>query len=134
LRPGPNGQFEEIHLSARLRRQKLDGVSWRYSDNVISLLARLGEHGQLEAMSLLGDAYGHGNGVTQDDRLALKWYQKAAAAGDAQAMYNAGLMYESGKGAPRDLKQARDWYQKSADAGNESARERLAELNRAGGQ
>jgi TPR repeat protein len=43
-------------------------------------------------------------------------------------------MYESGKGAPRDLKQARDWYQKSADAGNESARERLAELNRAGGQ
>ena len=53
-----------------------------------------------------GGTYGGGNAdaaaapdcVQQDFAEALKWYQEAAAAGNAGAEYNLGVMYEQGDG------------------------------------
>ena len=40
-----------------------------------------------KAMTNLGVLYEDGHGVPQDYQTAKKWFEKAAAAGDAEAMY-----------------------------------------------
>ena len=60
---------------------------------------------------------------------ARRWYEKAAAAGNASAMNNLGTLYDGGRGVRQDYAEARRWYEKAA-AGNENARKRLTELNR----
>ena len=49
---------------------------------------------------------------------ALKWYQKAAEAGDAVGMTDLAVLYSDGKGVTQDPAKALEWFQKSADAGN----------------
>ena len=44
--------------------------------------------------------YDNGNGVTQDDEEAVKWYRLAADQGNARAQFTLGLMYSSGEGVP----------------------------------
>jgi uncharacterized protein len=47
----------------------------------------------------LGNTYATGDGVPQDDAVAVYWYREAADQGDAKAQYNLGVMYENGRGA-----------------------------------
>jgi TPR repeat protein len=65
----------------------------------------------------LGVLYEHGQGVEQDYKRARRWYEKAAACGDASAMYNLGLLYANGRGVEQDYEQARRWYEKAVKAG-----------------
>ena len=51
----------------------------------------------------------------------MKWYKKAADAGNANAMNNIGIMYNNGAGITQDYKNAMKWYKKAADAGNANA-------------
>ena len=53
-----------------------------------------------------------------DDEQAVRWYRKAADAGDANGMYNHGVMYANGRGVAKDEAQAVHWYRKAADAGH----------------
>jgi hypothetical protein len=76
----------------------------------------------------MGWMYQHGNGVSQDDTEAMKWYRKAADAGNATAMYNIGWLYENGKGVSRDYTKAKKWYRKAADAGDSDAAIELKRL------
>ena len=69
----------------------------------------------------LGLMYHNGQGVTQDDRQAVKWWQKAAEQGNAGAQYNLGLMYKKGQGVAQDYRQAAKWYQKAAEQGDVDA-------------
>jgi TPR repeat protein len=59
---------------------------------------------------------------------AVKWYQKAAEAGNSYAMSNLGVMYDDGTGVIKDLAQAVKWYQKAADAGNSLALANLGSM------
>jgi TPR repeat protein len=57
--------------------------------------------------------------LPKDDSQAVRWYRKAAAAGDARGMVNLGVMYEKGRGGlPKDDSQAVSWYRKGAEAGD----------------
>jgi TPR repeat protein len=38
--------------------------------------------------------YDNGEGVLQDDKEAIKWYQKAAEQGHASAQFSLGVMYD----------------------------------------
>jgi TPR repeat protein len=67
----------------------------------------------------------HRTGVTQNDAEAVRWFRKAAEAGDARAMANLGFMYESGKGVAQDFAEATRWYRKGADAGDNRAKRNL---------
>ena len=49
-------------------------------------------------LAKLGVAYFTGEGVTQDNREAVRWYQKTAKQGDAWAQFNLGRMYANGEG------------------------------------
>ncbi|MDX2145962.1 MAG: caspase family protein, partial [Planctomycetota bacterium] len=59
---------------------------------------------------------------------AMKWYRKAADAGEALAMNNIGLLYHNGKGVTQDYAEAMRWYRKAADAGEAGARGNIGVL------
>jgi hypothetical protein len=73
--------------------------------------------------------YYNGNGVIQDYKQAVAWYQKAADQGNAGAQYNLGFMYKNGYGVNKDSKQAVAWYQKAADQGDVDAKQALKKLS-----
>jgi TPR repeat protein len=56
----------------------------------------------------------------------MKWYTKAAQAGDADAQNNLADMYKDGQGVPRDLIRAYMWYTLAASA-NEGLRKEVAQ-------
>jgi hypothetical protein len=53
--------------------------------------------------------YAQGNGVTQDDKAAMKWYRQAAEQGHAKAQLNLGVMYGNGQGVAKDYALAYMW-------------------------
>ena len=81
-------------------------------------------------MNWIGWMYQNGNGVSQDYTEAMKWYRKAADAGNAMAMRNIGWLYQHGQGVSQDYTEAMQWYRKAADAGNADAAQRLRELDK----
>ena len=53
--------------------------------------------------------YATGEGVPEDDTEAVRWYQLAAAQGDAPAQFNLGVMYDNGESVPQDNVSAHMW-------------------------
>jgi TPR repeat protein len=86
-------------------------------DEAFPLLLRAGNAGKSEAAFYVGYLYDQGFGVSQDYVLARKWYEQAAATGDAVALNNLGVLYGLGRGVPADARIALDWYRKAAAAG-----------------
>ena len=54
--------------------------------------------------------YQKGQGVTRDQKEAVRWYRKAAEQGDAYAQYWLGEMYRDGEGVVQDLVMAYVWH------------------------
>jgi TPR repeat protein len=79
------------------------------------------EAGDANAQTELGDMYLKGVHVSQDDALALKWYQKAADQGNAEAQSQLGNMYAYSIGVAKNSAEAASWRRKSAEQGNASA-------------
>jgi TPR repeat protein len=73
--------------------------------------------GDAQAQCDLGNMYHEGQGVSKDDREAVKWYRKAAEQGYAGAQCNLGLSYAKGQGMPKDYLEAVKWYRKAAVQG-----------------
>lgn len=74
----------------------------------------LAEQGDANAQFNLGLLYARGQGVKQDDGLALQWYHKAADQGLPEAQYNLGEMYFNGRGAFISRREAKLWWMRSA--------------------
>ena len=51
----------------------------------------------------LGVMMSEGQGVPKDEAGAVRWFRRAADAGDPRGMYGLGLMYYQGAGVERDL-------------------------------
>jgi uncharacterized protein len=79
------------------------------------------DQGDASAQNNLGVLYANGQGVPQDDAMAVFWYTQAAEQGHALAQYNLGGMYGSGRGVPRDTVRSYMWMLLAADAGDETA-------------
>ena len=77
--------------------------------------------GEAWAQYNLGQMYRKGEGIAEDKREAVRWYQKAAEQGKAKAQYNLGWMYRKGEGVAEDKREAVRWYQKAAEQGLASA-------------
>jgi TPR repeat protein len=87
--------------------------------NKVAGLYRKAQAGNSDAQVDVGLAYYSGQGAPQDYAEALKWFRKAADAGNPWGMNNVGSMYEDGYGGlQRDAAQAVAWYRKGVDAGN----------------
>ena len=98
----------------------------------LRLFRPLADQGNAEAQYTLGRMYYNGDGVTQDDGEAAKWWRKAADQGNARAQFGLGLMYDLGLGMPQDYVVAMTWYRKAADQGYISAQSSLGDMYYAG--
>jgi TPR repeat protein len=72
----------------------------------------------------LGDKYYSGNGVMQDQDLALKWYLLAAERGNSDAQYSLGVFYFRQGEAQRGAW----WYNKAAENGHIQAQNMVESL------
>lgn len=90
------------------------------------------ERGDANSQYFMGEHYELGDsGVSQDQRIALDWYKKAAAQGHAAAMYKLGTFHEKGLGGlPADMSKATEWYRQAAEGGSNQAIQRIAALNK----
>lgn len=87
-------------------------------DESLSQLMDAGESGDSEAQFELGNRYLNGNGVTQDNFKALRWFTLAAEQENPNAQYNIAVMYLSGIGVIKDPQQAINWFLRAADNGD----------------
>ena len=84
------------------------------------------EAGEADAQYQLGKAYSQGfcdaPPDPEWDKLAGKWFTKAATQGHAAAQFELGTCYDTGRcGLRSDYKKAVAWFQKAADLGNTNA-------------
>lgn len=86
---------------------------------------RLANSGDAVAQYNLGLLYDYGQGVPQNDRLAITWYRKAAARGHAKAQFRLAVMYDSGQGTVQNQAAALLWYRNAAQQGNADAQNNL---------
>jgi uncharacterized protein len=87
------------------------------SSSEVAQLGSKAEAGDADAQLALGRAYQDGNGVPQNDELAVKWYRKAAEHGNATAQNDLGIMYRNGNGVEKSKGEALIWYRKAARQG-----------------
>jgi uncharacterized protein len=66
--------------------------------------------GDVHAQTALGNLYGSGKGLRQDDAEAVKWYRMAAVKGYAPAQNALGFQYAAGHGVPQNFLLAYMWF------------------------
>jgi hypothetical protein len=69
------------------------------------------EHGGPKQQLMLANLLHEG--VSKDDREAFKWWQRAAAAGDAQAQLALATAYRNGYGVAKDDLRAAEWERRA---------------------
>ena len=102
----------------------------RYLNENISMLENMASGDDVHAQYVLGLRYQAGNGVSQNDGEAVKWFAKASEQGYAPAESSLALMYFTGRGGlvkNRDI--AISLYKASASQGDIAAKYALV-LNR----
>ena len=72
--------------------------------------------------------YCTGNGVPQDFRQAIVWYERAAELGNVLAQYNLAVMLAKGKGCEPDRVAAQSWFAKAAERGLPPAQTAFSEF------
>lgn len=89
----------------------------------------MAESGDVSAAALVAQGYATGEGVGADAAAAVRWYAKAAEAGDTDAAYNAGQLL-----FPTNPREALKWYERaaSAEVGHANAAFNLGEALREG--
>ena len=75
----------------------------------------LAERGHADAQYFLGYMYDWGDGVSENDAEAARWYRRAAEQGHAGAQLFLGHSYNFGEGVSEDDTEAAAWYRRAAD-------------------
>ena len=90
----------------------------------------LAQDGFADAQTAIAGMYLAGAGVSQDFKLAARWYKAAAEQGHVQAQLNLGELYAKGRGISRDPVQALKWLGLAAKSGHAWAVEAAKDLAR----
>ncbi len=123
VRPIGNKAVQEVwaakaHLGATaaavVSNQTFTPAAWELAESTGVFLLHFTELRNLDRLLGIPE-------LAQDDAETVRWYRKAAGAGDAGAMYNLGSMYQEGRGVAQDDAEAVRWYRKAADAGRKAA-------------
>ncbi|CAG8563985.1 5721_t:CDS:2 [Ambispora leptoticha] len=126
----PCAQFnvaEFLRLGCGVKKNELEAFHWYQT---------AANNGESSAQYWLAQHYEEDK--NKNDKLALKWYLKAAEATQiteeiVQTYYSLALIYDYGQlGVVRDDKKAFEWYQKASDVGIIEATRRLSECYRRG--
>ena len=103
----------QYNLGLMYYSTKCDQVEQDYEE-AVKWLRLAAEQGYGSAQLMLFTMYDCGEGVTQDDKEAAKWYRLQDDA-DARAQFNLSLCYRDGLGVEKDLEKAFCWYNKATD-------------------
>ncbi|XHY18484.1 hypothetical protein SuNHUV7_32980 (plasmid) [Pseudoseohaeicola sp. NH-UV-7] len=128
--------FQALTLAAALtvfgptaRAQYYDnyekGLAAYNSDDYATALEELrplAEDGVPVPQYYLALMYDFGNGVAENDAVAVKWYRLAAEQGYAEAQHNLGVMYDDGDGVIENDIFAYMWWNIAASLGIEDAK------------
>jgi len=74
--------------------------------------------GDVSAFIELGNRHLEGKGAPRDPKVAVAWFERAAAFGSAPAQFRLGAMHREGRGVERNAKVAIKHFQIAAEAGN----------------
>lgn len=89
------------------------------TDAAFELWLHEAEQGDVWAQYEVAVCYTLGNGVEQNDSLAIKWFGKAAEGGDVQCQVSMGVFYYNGShGLDIDHREALKWFLKAAKQGD----------------
>jgi uncharacterized protein len=94
----------------------------------VASLKKRAEAGDPKAQVQVGAAYASGDGVTNDDLEAVKWFRKAAKRGDAAGEYSLSEMYLTGRGVAVNFSEGLKWLRRSADHCDPRGQANLAAL------
>jgi hypothetical protein len=87
-------------------------------------------YGHATAQCNLAVCYYTGEGVSQDDVEAVRWFELAAAQGQAAAQHNLGFCYATGTGVTLDNAKAAVLFQQAAVQGHPGAQEFYEEVTK----
>jgi uncharacterized protein len=86
------------------------------------ILKPYAENGDAEAQYNIGWMYLNGYGLAMNDRLALKWWQRASSQGYTDAIFSIAMLYSLGEGqVKKDMDKAIEYYLLALQAGHEDA-------------
>ncbi len=97
-------------------------------DNTLAEVRALAESGDPGAQYELGTRYHYGDGVTQSDPEAVKWFIRAAEQGHVVSQAMLGYFYWVGQGVPRDITKAYFWSVLARAGGDEASKYRVESL------
>jgi TPR repeat protein len=92
-------------------------------------LNRAVKAGDADAMSQLGDAYQHGDGVQMSKTKAMELYHQSASLGTFWGMHNLGNAYREGAMVPKNTSTARFWYTRALASTTESHLKELVQIS-----
>jgi hypothetical protein len=82
----------------------------------------------------LAQAYYYGQGVTQNPKEAVRWFQRAADQGDAPSEYALSVLYDRGIAVDRDPRKSAYWLDRATQHGYTRPPETIASESRGGGE
>ena len=97
--------------------------------NALRWFVQAANKGDAAAQNMIGEMYGRGEGVAQDDAEALRWFTLAAEQKNHEAETNLGITYREGYGVTRNYDQAYAWLSRAAKAPVRVAFDREEELS-----
>jgi protein TonB len=119
-------QASSVQSATKINDESYDRrAAYAFETNDFSVLRDLANKGHSAAQFYLGLAYDKGDGVTEDDVVAVNWYQRAADQGNVKAQYNLGVMHATGQGVPQYYAAAVEWFRKAAEQGDVRGQYRL---------
>lgn len=105
-----------------------DNKDWYNPKEAFQLFTRAAAKNSAASQNMLGVMYHTGEGIPQDDSIAVTYYRLAAEQGYTRAQYNLGSMYMNGNGVKRDDSEAMEWFEKAAEKGHLSSQNDLGVL------
>jgi TPR repeat protein len=106
--PSPSAGF----ASVALEKLRDEARSEKISGDFFSLITRAAR-GNIEAQSLVGEAYASGCGCPRNDARAEKWFRQAPNAGFAKARFGLATLLLKGFGVERNPDEAAQWLRKA---------------------
>jgi len=111
-----------------LNANTVDDTSTTVSHQSLSheQLQTLAQSGSASAQYELGLTFEFGRGVTQDDTIAVYWYEKSAAQYFPDALYRLAILYDNGWGLVSNKEKALNLYKTAAEKGHVLAQHDVA--------
>ena len=103
----------------------LDAIHGTDYDKALAKLRPLASEGHAAAQYNLGVMHEWGDGVPQNNLLAIKWYRRAAENFHKDAQNSLGAMYSKGEGVEENFIKALKWFVIAGENGSEEGRKNI---------